>query len=61
MLGFSRRLHWEATAKGLVIDVPDMSISEMPCRNAWRFKLTGLKAAGSPRFRAGPLQASVGA
>jgi alpha-L-fucosidase len=44
MLGYNQRLSWRPAEKGLVIDVPEMSISEIPCRNAWVFKLTGLKA-----------------
>jgi alpha-L-fucosidase len=49
MLGHSKPLNWRAAEKGLVIDVPEMSVSEIPCRNAWTFMLTGLKATGSPR------------
>lgn len=44
MLGCSEPLKWKPIEKGLVIDVPAMSVSEIPCRNAWVFKLTGLKA-----------------
>lgn len=44
MLGHSQPLNWKPGEKGLVIDVPEMSISEVPCRNAWVFKLTGLRA-----------------
>jgi alpha-L-fucosidase len=43
MLGFARPLTWKAAAQGLVIDVPEMSVSQVPCRNAWVFKLTGLE------------------
>jgi len=43
LLGCSEPLKWKAAEKGLVIDVPAMSVSEIPCRNAWVFKLTGLK------------------
>jgi len=44
MLGYSRPLSWKPADKGLVINVPEMSVNEVPCRNAWVFKLTGLKA-----------------
>jgi alpha-L-fucosidase len=34
---------WKAAAKGMTIDVPALSVAELPCRHAWVFKLTGLK------------------
>jgi alpha-L-fucosidase len=34
---------WKAAAKGMTIDVPALSVAEIPCRNAWVFKLTGLQ------------------
>ena len=43
MLGYSPVLRWKSTGEGLAIDVPEMSVSDIPCRNAWVFKLTGLK------------------
>ena len=43
ILGHTQPLSWRPAEKGLVIDMPEMSISEIPCRNAWVFKLTGLK------------------
>lgn len=43
MLGCGRPLAWKPAAKGLVIDVPAMSAGEIPCRNAWVFRLTSLK------------------
>lgn len=43
MLGHGEPLRWKAAAKGLLIDVPEMSVREVPCRNAWAFKLTNLK------------------
>jgi alpha-L-fucosidase len=46
MLGFAQPLNWKPASKGLVIDVPPMTISEIPCRNAWVFTLTGLKDVG---------------
>ena len=36
-------LTWKPTGAGLVVDVPLLSETELPCRNAWVFKLTGLK------------------
>jgi alpha-L-fucosidase len=44
MLGCSQPLQWRPGDKGLVINLPEMSIADLPCRNAWVFKLTGLKA-----------------
>jgi len=43
MLGHGQALTWKSTGAGLVIDVPLLSETELPCRNAWVFKLTGLK------------------
>jgi hypothetical protein len=49
MLGYGQPLNWSPADKGLLILVPEMSIASIPCRNAWVFKLTGLKAAGGSR------------
>ena len=43
MLGHDQPLNWKALAKGLVVDLPEMSVGDVPCRNAWVFKLTNLK------------------
>jgi len=43
MLGHGRPLSWKSDGKGLVIDVPPLTINQLPCRNAWVFKLTGLR------------------
>jgi alpha-L-fucosidase len=43
MLGHSKPLNWRTAQKGLSIDMPEMSVTEIPCRDAWVFKLTGLK------------------
>lgn len=45
MLGHGQRLHWKSAGKGLTIEVPPLAVNELPCRNAWIFKLTGLKTA----------------
>jgi hypothetical protein len=42
MLGFSRPLEWKPGERGLVISVPEVSVNEIPCRDAWVFKLTGI-------------------
>ena len=49
MLGYSQPLNWRPGEKGLVINVPEMSVTDFPCRNAWVFKLTGLKVTGEGR------------
>jgi alpha-L-fucosidase len=49
MLGHAQPLAWKAAEKGLVIQTPEIGVGDLPCRNAWVFKLTGLKASGSPR------------
>jgi alpha-L-fucosidase len=43
LLGYARPLNWKPGAKGLTIDVPELSVAEIPCRCAWVFKLTGLE------------------
>lgn len=45
LLGHGAPLEWHAAEKGLVIDVPDLSVAELPCRHAWVFKLTDVKDA----------------
>ena len=46
MLGYGPAVNWKSAHTGLVIDVPLISFNELPCRNAWVFKLTGLKTMG---------------
>ena len=48
MLGYPSPLNWTPSDKGLTINVPEMSPSRIPCRNAWVFKLTGLKRKDGP-------------
>ncbi len=43
MLGHAPPLAWKANKRGLIIQVPDVSRGESPCRHAWVFKLTGVK------------------
>ena len=43
LLGRTQPLTWEPTGKKLVIHVPEVPTGELPCRDAWVFKLTGLK------------------
>jgi hypothetical protein len=42
-------VEWSLSETRLVIQIPDISAHELPCRNAWVFKLTGLKAAGDSK------------
>ena len=44
LLGYPEPLKWGAPGKGLEIQVPPISPTRIPCRCAWVFKLTGLKA-----------------
>ena len=48
MLGLPQPLTWKVAGKGLVINIPEMEVGDRFCRNAWVFKLTGLKATGRP-------------
>lgn len=41
MLGVGA-VSWKPSGSGLVINVPALSVAELPCRHAWVFKLTGL-------------------
>jgi len=50
MLGCGQALSWTAGDKGINIQVPPMSVREIPCRNAWVFKLTGLKRSEATRI-----------
>jgi alpha-L-fucosidase len=42
LLGHDRALRWQATGPGLTIEVPPLSVAELPCRHVWVFKLTGV-------------------
>jgi len=48
MLDYPRPLSWQSARKGLVIQVPEMTVSDLPCRHAWTFKLTRLKKTDGP-------------
>lgn len=43
MLGHPQPLAWKADAGGLAIDLAGLVPGELPCRNAWAFRLTGLR------------------
>jgi alpha-L-fucosidase len=45
MLGRAKPLVWKAAEKGLVIQTSEIDVGDLPCRNAWVFKLTGLRTA----------------
>jgi len=42
LLGFAKPLAWRRDGKDVVIQVPALSVEEMPCRHAYVFKLTNL-------------------
>lgn len=46
MLGVGT-LSWKAVDKGLSIEIPRLSVAEIPCRHAWALKLTGLQNVGA--------------
>jgi alpha-L-fucosidase len=46
LLGHPQPLRWQAAAKGLAIEVPPLSVAELPCRHVWVFKFTGIEDAG---------------
>ena len=43
LLGHPTSLSWKAGGRGLVIELPQFAPGEIPSRNAWVFKLTGLE------------------
>jgi hypothetical protein len=44
MLGSPKPLDWKPAEKGMVLQIPDPPDREVLCRDAWVFKLTGLKS-----------------
>ncbi len=46
LLGISRALSWTERDGNLVIRIPSMPLHELPCRNAWAFKITGIGSTG---------------
>ena len=43
MLGYNGVINWKQDGKNVVIEVPALTASEVPCDFAWTFKLSGLK------------------
>lgn len=43
MLGYSEKVSWKQKGKNVVINVPALTASEVPCEFAWTFKLSGIK------------------
>ncbi|GAA3612730.1 alpha-L-fucosidase [Flavivirga amylovorans] len=43
LLGYSKPLKWVQKGNNVVIEVPALTASEVPCNYAWTFKLDGLK------------------
>ena len=41
MLGVERPLHWKSAAGGVEIDIPTLSVDELPCQYAYVIKLPG--------------------
>lgn len=47
LLGRCQPLSWRPAGNGLVVEIPPMEPSQIPCRAAWVFKLTGLGSSKS--------------
>ena len=47
MLGYAEPLQWARTEKGLSIEIPETAAHERIGRNAWTFKLTGVRPAAA--------------
>jgi alpha-L-fucosidase len=43
MLGVTQPLKWKSRDSKMVIEVPQLSVDEVPCRHAYAFKLTGME------------------
>lgn len=43
MLGYDKLLKWNKKGSNIIVEVPDLSVSEVPCNFAWTFKLSGVK------------------
>lgn len=44
LLGFPQPLPWRQADSGLVIDLSPLAPATIPCRHAWTFRLTGIRA-----------------
>ncbi|TNJ45849.1 alpha-L-fucosidase [Tamlana fucoidanivorans] len=42
LLGYDKKLSWKQRGKNIVIEVPALTASEVPCNYAWTFKMSGL-------------------
>ena len=42
MLGYPKKLKWEQKGKNVVIEVPQLTASEVPCNYAWTFKISNV-------------------
>ncbi len=42
LLGYDKPLKWKKRGSDIVIEVPHLVPSELPCKDAWTFKLSGL-------------------
>lgn len=43
MLGYDKKISWKQKGKDVIIEVPQLTASEVPCQYAWTFKLSGIK------------------
>jgi len=43
MLGYTKSLKWKQQGANVVIEVPVLTASEVPCQYAWTFKLSGFE------------------
>lgn len=44
MLGYAKPLKWKQQGANVVITVPSLTVSEVPCQYAWTFKMRGLQS-----------------
>ncbi|MGS0524323.1 alpha-L-fucosidase [Zobellia nedashkovskayae] len=43
LLGYEGPLKWEQNGKDIIVNVPSLTASEVPCDYAWTFKIDGVK------------------
>ena len=43
LLGYPQALKWEQEGKNLVVYLPQLTFSEMPCEYAWTLKITNIQ------------------
>ena len=43
LLGYPNKLKWEQKGQNLIVYLPQITFSEMPCKHAWTLKITNIQ------------------